>query len=393
MRDWWAALQWVQQNIAYFGGDPDKVTISGQSSGGLAVSMLVMAYGASQPFPFHQAIWQSQAFDVGMTSNLTRGAMMNVTNASGCNTSDFDSDATIACLRNLTTQQLLDAYTEYYYADDSHNLGDLWLPVVDGDFLPAAPSTLIQEGKLANVTTIIGWCEDDANPFAPDLAGPDVTEADGVNFLRAFLPDLNATAFLGLLALYPTSDFPASPAANLTSHFYRATRILRDIIFVCSPIYIGQAIANDNHNTGYIYVQNQSMVTPILESLGAFGLGVVHTSEFAYVYGNLSHYNLTQFPDTFHPSGSDYDLQHHESRSWSTFTSLGYPSLEGHETLPGWQSAAYDSDNIELYVVGGPDPGLSTEDGSGAKPAIEAQKLGQRCSFLNSPEIIAQLRY
>ena len=51
LRDQRAAIQWVRDNIAAFGGDPERITISGQSSGGLAIGMQVMAYGGEKPLP------------------------------------------------------------------------------------------------------------------------------------------------------------------------------------------------------------------------------------------------------------------------------------------------------------------------------------------------------
>jgi len=94
-----------------------------------------------------------------------------------------------------------------------------------------------------------------------------------------------------LLDLYPVSDFQADPAANLSAEFYRSGRILRDIIMVCQPILFGKHVHERSGKDFYLYEQDQTILTPILGSLGAPGLGVVHTSEFAYMFGNLSHYD------------------------------------------------------------------------------------------------------
>lgn len=118
-----------------------------------------MAYGASKPVPFQKGICESQALEGGITGNFTRMAMDRVWNASGCNSSALDSAATVTCLRNLSTQQLLDIQTNTYMDDPANNIGDTWLPVVDGDFLPEAPSTLITQGRFANVSAMIGWVD------------------------------------------------------------------------------------------------------------------------------------------------------------------------------------------------------------------------------------------
>src|ERR1700761_6922218 len=75
IRDQRLAIEWVHQNIAAFGGDPNKITIHGQSSGGLAIGMQILAYGGAKPQPFQQGICQSQALEPGITGNSTRTSM------------------------------------------------------------------------------------------------------------------------------------------------------------------------------------------------------------------------------------------------------------------------------------------------------------------------------
>ncbi|KAF8956363.1 Carboxylesterase [Flammula alnicola] len=54
-----AGLEWIQRHISAFGGDPENVSISGESAGGASVMMQVVAYGGSKPVPFKRAIAQS----------------------------------------------------------------------------------------------------------------------------------------------------------------------------------------------------------------------------------------------------------------------------------------------------------------------------------------------
>ena len=66
LRDQRLAIEWVRDNIAGFGGDPNRITINGPSSGGLSVGMQMMAYGADKPFPFQQGIAESQVLEGGI---------------------------------------------------------------------------------------------------------------------------------------------------------------------------------------------------------------------------------------------------------------------------------------------------------------------------------------
>lgn len=87
LRDQRLALEWVQENIELFGGDPDRVTIFGQSSGALSVTMQILAFGGSQAAPFQQAIIESTALEPTMTSNLTKFTFDTVAEWAGCTAS------------------------------------------------------------------------------------------------------------------------------------------------------------------------------------------------------------------------------------------------------------------------------------------------------------------
>jgi carboxylesterase type B len=163
LRDQRLAIEWVRDNIAEFGGDPKKITILGQSSGGLSIGMQILAYGGKRPLPFQQGVAESQSLEPGITRDFTIDAMAAVANYVGCNSTCVHSSRTIACLRQKDTDTLLKAAIATYSSDIAHNIGDIWLPVVDGDFLPVAPSQLIAEGRIGKATFTTGWAEDDMN--------------------------------------------------------------------------------------------------------------------------------------------------------------------------------------------------------------------------------------
>ncbi|KAI1410866.1 carboxylesterase family protein [Hypoxylon sp. FL1857] len=394
LRDQRLAIEWVRDNIKYFGGDPEKITIFGQSSGGLAVGMQIMAYGGSKPVPFQQGICESQALEPGITGNFTIDAFQLVVDYVGCNKSALHSAETIACLRNLDMATLEGAAEATYASDIAHNIGDIWLPVVDGDFLPAAPSQLIAEGRFANVKTMMGWCEDDVALFTDsDISTPQDTR----NFLQSYLPGLSSGNVDALLSLYPSAEFAANEAAKLSSEFYRSARIFRDILMVCEPVHYGSALAAAGNDV-YLYAWNQTILDGLLTAMyDLSGLGVIHTSEFAYIFGNISHYATLGYP--FNPTDADHSLVSRGSRSWTTFASLGVPGHEGHGTFTGFAPSfavgtqAGGDETFSVFVAGGPDEGMSAVEGANSKSVVAAQKLKERCSFINSDEIIKELRF
>ncbi|KAL2155746.1 hypothetical protein VTH82DRAFT_488 [Thermothelomyces myriococcoides] len=388
LRDQRLAIEWVRDNIEEFGGDPDNITIFGQSSGGLAVGLHIMAYGGTKPVPFQQGICQSQALEPGITKNFTINAMQAVVDYVSCNKTDLHSQETIACLRALDTETLLNASLATYR--DDLNVGDIWLPVVDNGFLPAAPSTLIREGRFANVTTMMGWCENDLTFFTdPEIQTPDDTR----DFISSYAVGLTSENVDKLLSLYPVSEFEGAATDTLSAEFFRASRIFRDILMACEPLFYAEHIARAG-NTVYLYDWNQTILEPILEQMtGRAGWGPIHTAEFAYIFGNLSHYDLDGFP--FNPTRVDYQLEARGSRSWSAFAATGQPgNLRGHHTFKGFGPAFPRGDNSTyIFVAGGPSEGLSAIDGPHSAPAVRVQKLRERCAFINSPEIIEQLGF
>jgi len=252
----------VRDNIAHFGGDPSRVTMWGQSSGGLAVGLQIVAFGGGGgPAPLHQALFQSQALEPGITGNFTRDAMQAVAGFVGCNATDLQAAAAVRCLRGLPMQTLVDAVAATIHGDVAHNIGDVWLPSVDGDFLPDKPSALLRGGRFhRGITALAGWTEDDLTFFVDQKIA---TAADTRAFYAAYLPGVGEASLDALLALYPVGEFRAQ--GSLSAEFYRAARIIRDILMVCEPIWLGEQTAEKGAEM-FLYHWNQTMLTAPLEA-------------------------------------------------------------------------------------------------------------------------------
>lgn len=349
-----------------------------------------MAYGGTKPVPFQQGICQSQALEPGITGNFTMNEMQLVVDETGCNTTDLHSAETIACLRSIPMEPLLNASVAVHVADISNNIGDSWLPAVDDDFLPAPPSVLTAEGRFARVPTMIGWTDNDVAFYTPtDIH----TERDTFNFVASYLPSMTSDSITSILTLYPTTDFPADTANNISSQTVRSARIFRDILMTCMPIWYGSQLSARGADV-YLYDFNQTLLDPIFRAMRAPALGAIHTSEFAYVFGNISHYDVDLDGYEFNPVDSDYRLQTQVSRSWISFAAVGRPSLERKQTLRGWEGAfSGEDDETRIFVIGGPEEGLFTLDGEGSSAALAAQRLRERCEFLNSEEVRRQMMF
>ncbi|QDS72822.1 hypothetical protein FKW77_006783 [Venturia effusa] len=383
LRDQRLALDWVQEKIGHFGGDKDRVTIFGQSSGALSVTMQITAYGGTQKAPFQKAIIESTALEATQTSNLTLFTFNTVAQWTGCeNGTDPQSASTLACLRGLSMESLLNTTLAQQDSTASDNDGDTYLPTIDGDFIPEAPSALIAAGKFNQIPFIAGWTKDDAAPFTKTSIQ---TANDTLAFISNIYTALTPATLTALLDLYPVTDFTANPTAGLSAEFYRSAQIFRDILLTCPNFLLGAAMTKKfkSSSTGkttapvYLFMQNQTIITP---SAGAHaGLGIVHTSDLPYVFGQFGDYNTSA--TSVYPTASDYKLHERQSRSWSTFAYTGSPSLEGKRTLEGW-TGSYDTwtgdvegvRGVKVYSIGGENAGLSGIDAG----AIAGQKLAKR---------------
>lgn len=277
------------------------------------------------------------------------------------------------------------------------NDGDTYLPTIDQDFLPLAASELVALGNFTHMPVIAGWTKDDAAPFtSTSITLPNETRA----MFEEYYTGLSSTTLDTLLSLYPVSDFAANEEAGLSQEFYRSAQIFRDILLTCPNFLLGAAMAKkcdsaaDNACPGfYIYMQNQTILGP--DSGTGAGLGVVHTSELAYVFGDIASYNVTN-QSVVHTTDADWALMERASRSWSTFANVGVPSLKGRTTLGGWESSfdgwEGDSEGVngtKVYVIGGANEGLvGLNEG-----AFAWQRLEERCGFLNSEEVVNELQY
>ncbi len=169
LRDQVAALEWVRDNIRSFGGDPDNVTLFGESAGGNAVTTLLATPAARGLF--HRAIAQSSPPNALYLPDLTAQWAAEFVELLSAEIDDASVESTtpedaVALLETADTEAIVRATTALQLRTPDENPGTICLcPVIDGDYLPARPLDAFKSGDAHPVPLIIGTNDREGSLF------------------------------------------------------------------------------------------------------------------------------------------------------------------------------------------------------------------------------------
>ncbi|CBY00057.1 hypothetical protein IAQ61_002739 [Plenodomus lingam] len=282
LKDQRLALQWVQENIEAFGGDPEQVTIWGESAGAAAVGFHLTAYGGRDDKLFRGAIMQSgNPINYGaLREPLGLANMYNeLVRRTNCG---VNSTGSLECLRQLPAEQLNAAI----------NITNLPLnvtgfnPVLDYDFIQKRTSIQLEAGEFVHVPIVSGANSDEGTAFSPSpVNSTDALYTYMTNFSRGAVgPDLANK----LLQAYP-DDLSVNVVASLGDirtgapygpQFRRAASYFGDQVFIANRRLTCQTWAKAGL-AAYCYRFNA-----IPAGLPA-AMGVTHFQEVSFVFLNL----------------------------------------------------------------------------------------------------------
>lgn len=298
------ALRWIKKNIAIFGGDPDNVTIFGESAGSASVTFLPLIDGSEGLFK--RCIAQSA--NIAYCDTMEHGihVTQNFLAVTGCQTMDE--------LMKLTTEQLIDAYHKACVIDKNCLLGAANFPLLDGVTLPEDRAVMYEmwgDEKRAKIDLMMGSNQDEVRYFVPFEGG----EEGFANTLKWIARKDRTQLNDEEKAMY--DKFMATLANE--SEGKRLEQYCNDINFRAGNINMAIRHSEAGGNT-YMYFIKKPVLT--------LQLGAIHAVEIPYLFD-------TSQSD---PMGSgkivgtdECEFRHIAKEMWTNFARTGNPSTDKYE--------------------------------------------------------------
>ncbi|KAF8206497.1 carboxylesterase family protein [Mycena galopus ATCC 62051] len=258
LKDQVVVLEWVQDNIHRFGGDPGQVTLFGLSAGAHSIGHHVM--NPREPPLFHRAIIESGAATARgvhpYDAALHRIQFTEFLGKVGC--ADLPNAAVFPCLRAQSENVITDAQTAVF---DKYNPSLRWAfqPVIDGNIIPRRPIDGWATGAWNKVPIMTGFSTNEGTMYVPVA----MTEPDEFSdFIRALIPRLSASDLEEIEELYPDpSTHPDSPyvdprdreAIGVGPQFKRVEAAYAHYAYVCPVRQTATLAAPNQEPAVYLY--------------------------------------------------------------------------------------------------------------------------------------------
>ncbi|XP_040501871.1 fatty acyl-CoA hydrolase precursor, medium chain isoform X2 [Gallus gallus] len=323
-----AALQWIQENIIHFGGDPGSVTICGESAGGISVSALVLSPLAKGLF--HKAISESGTAIRALFTDKPEEEAQRIAAASGCEKSS--SAALVECLREKTEEEM---------EQITLKMPSMFISsTVDGVFFPKSPRELLSEKAINAVPYIIGVNNCEFGWVIPEMMKvPDFTEGLDKEVARQVLQSSFVLSFKSVPSDIVDLVFneyigKAESRAQVRDGLLDA---IGDHMFVFPAIEVAGYHRDAGHPVYFYEFQHRpSSATGVVPEF----VKADHGDEIAFVFGKpFLAGNATE---------EENKLSRAVMKYWTNFARNGNPNGEG---LVHWPQYDLDERYLEIDLI------------------------------------------
>jgi para-nitrobenzyl esterase len=296
-----AALRWVQSNIARFGGDPDAVTIAGESSGGRSVCTQLASPAARGLF--RGAISQSASYNDCEAIPVKDAETTSQDFAKELGCKDAGSKAVLDCLRTKKPKEILKAQSPHG-----------WGPIAGDRVLPRQPAETFAAGKQAKVPVLSGTTRHEGRFFNYfDFDGKDETLTKK-QYPQALSDWFGEDIADDLLAHYPLADHPTP------THAHAAARGDRD--YSCPTARVNRQLAQGAPVYQYEFADETGPPAEYLSSQDTdFDFGATHTNDLQYLFKHNGREALF--------NAEERRLSRQMIQYWSSFVARGVPQAKG----------------------------------------------------------------
>ena len=282
-----AALEWVRDNVAAFGGNASRVTIMGESAGSWDVQYHLV-------FPRSAGLFVGAIMESGASHSRLSQLSQDEANDNYSGLAAALGCTTLACMRAVPAKEL----------GARVPLPDFrWMATQDGVELPGRVTDLVRSGQFVRVPVIIGSNEDEMPAIAPRR----LSETAYQTLVRRVFGPANAPRLL-----------EAYPAAAYSSPWFAFQQLLTDGMFTCIARRNALWMAAYTRTHAYYFTHTPGIIQQYAPALGAF-----HTTELPFVFNVERMFRIDD----------DYTVAAHFGAYWTNFAASGYPNI-GNSSVP-----------------------------------------------------------
>lgn len=328
LHDQRAAMRWVEQHIAEFGGNPNNVTLFGTSVGGGSVLLQSLAYGGNPP-PEDDIKWRRGIAEaVYMPSvNAVKDAehsFNELLSATDC--------GDLACLRHLGSETLQEANIGRPFSGQSSLPLFPYAPVIDGSLLTDTPQKMLAAGHYSKERAVmIGSSDTEGTLFVPQANTTDEVNA----FIKTQFPDITNKDLVEANKIYenvprtmPGVTAPTSP------YYYRLAKIYGDIAFSCPALEFALGFSSAGVDTRLF----RNNIRDPAEVAASYI--VPHTWELQAVWGPeyATQYVAVPGADSYSVGGVNRRIVSVVQSYWTSFSRTGSPNSLKQPCSPPWDA-------------------------------------------------------